>query len=99
MGVVTVRRNGWDNSDGGVPADVAVEVEAVDGPESNVAITAVRAEGGDAVAVVQNYSQRPVNEQVLFAVDEGITATCEGARAVTARAYRPSAVRGESARR
>jgi VWA domain-containing protein/aerotolerance regulator-like protein len=68
--VTDLQQNGWDNSDGGVPADVSVEVEAVDGPESNVAITAVRAEGGDAVAVVQNYSQRPVNEQVLFAVDE-----------------------------
>ena len=67
--VTDLQQSGWDTSDGGVPADVSVELEAIDGPDANLAITAVRAEVGDAVAVVQNYSDRPVTEQVVFAVD------------------------------
>jgi len=68
--VTDLQESGWDAVDGGVPENVSVEVEAIDGPATNLAVTSLRIEGGDAVAVVQNYSPRPAAEQVLFAVDD-----------------------------
>jgi hypothetical protein len=68
--VTDLQQSGWDAADrGAVPA--RLEVEAVDAgaPESNVAVTALRIEGTEATAFVQNYSPRPAVEQVTFAVD------------------------------
>ena len=38
-------------------------------PDANLAVTSLRVEGADAVAVVQNFSARPATDQVIFAVD------------------------------
>jgi hypothetical protein len=67
--VTDLQQSGWDTGDTGVPADVSVVVEEIEGPTANVAVTAVRPDGDGAVAVVQNYSASPVTEQVVFAVD------------------------------
>ena len=67
--VTDLQQSGWDTTDGGVPENVSVELEEIEGPSTNAAVTALRVEGGDAVAVVQNYSSQPAIEQVLFAVD------------------------------
>ncbi|MGH9253945.1 MAG: BatA domain-containing protein [Vicinamibacterales bacterium] len=67
--VTDLQQSGWDAAEGGVPENVAVEVEEIDGPSANLAIASLRVEGGDAVAVVQNYSPRSATEQVLFTVD------------------------------
>ncbi len=67
--VTDLQQSGWDTTDGGVPENVSVELQEIEGPSTNAAVTALRVEGGDAVAVVQNYSSQPAIEQVLFAVD------------------------------
>ena len=71
MVVTDLQQSGWDAaSDGGIPDAIGVEVEDVGGPAANLAVTSLRVEGADAVAVVQNFSARPATEQVIFAVDE-----------------------------
>ena len=68
--VTDLQQTGWDvATEGGVPDNLVVEVEAIDGPAANLAVTALRVEAGEAVAVVQNFSTRPATEQVVFAVD------------------------------
>ena len=67
--VTDLQQSGWDTTDGGVPENVSVELQEIEGPSTNAAVTALRVEGSDAVAVVQNYSSQPAIEQVLFAVD------------------------------
>ena len=68
--VTDLQQSGWDAFDGGVPDRVSVEIDEVDGPDANLAVTSLRLDAGDAVAVVQNYSPRPATEQVLFAADD-----------------------------
>jgi hypothetical protein len=67
--VTDLQQSGWDAGDAGVPENLEVELEEIEGPTSNIAVTSLRVEGGDAVAVVQNYAPRPATEQVLFTVD------------------------------
>lgn len=68
--ITDLQQSGWDAaSEGGVPEAVGVEVDDVGGPETNLAVTALRVERANAVAVVQNYSPRPATDQVVFAVD------------------------------
>jgi hypothetical protein len=68
--VTDLQQSGWDAaSDGGIPEAIAVEIEDVGAPEANLAVMALRVEGADAVAVVQNFSSRPATDQVIFAVD------------------------------
>lgn len=52
-----------------VPERVDVAIEDVGTPAGNVAVTALRRVGADALAVVQNYSPDAVREQVVFTVD------------------------------
>ena len=68
--VTDLQQTGWDaGSDAGIPETIAVEVQDVGGPDTNLAVTSLRVEGTDAVAVVQNFSMRPTNDQVIFTVD------------------------------
>jgi hypothetical protein len=67
--VTDFQQGGWDGAEeGGVPERISVELKDAGSPEGNVAVTSLRAEAGQAVAVVQNYSQRVVTEDVVFAV-------------------------------
>jgi hypothetical protein len=70
--VTDLQQTGWDAApgDGGIPASVAVEVEDIGGPSANLAVSDLRVEGVDAVAVVRNFSSRPVAEQVTFSIDD-----------------------------
>ena len=68
--VTDLQQSGWDTADqGAVPERVPVEVEDVGGPDANIAITALRIEGTEATAFVQNFSSRPAKEQVTFSID------------------------------
>jgi hypothetical protein len=68
--VTDLQQSGWDAaSDAGIPEAIGVEVEDVGATETNLAVTSLRVEGADAVAVVQNFSSRPATDQVIFAVD------------------------------
>ncbi len=68
--VTDLQQSGWDAAnEGGIPEAIDVEVEDIGAPDSNLAVTSLRVEGADAVAVVQNYSARPATDQVIFAVD------------------------------
>ncbi|OFW03892.1 MAG: hypothetical protein A3I61_07570 [Acidobacteria bacterium RIFCSPLOWO2_02_FULL_68_18] len=65
--VTDLQESGWDAvSDGGIPEGVAVEVEEIGGPDANLAVTALRVDADEAVAVVQNFSSRPAADQVVF---------------------------------
>jgi hypothetical protein len=69
--VTDLQESGWDaTTDGGIPDGVAVEVEVIDGPAANLAVTALRVEAGEAVAVVQSFSPQPVTEQVVFTAEQ-----------------------------
>jgi hypothetical protein len=68
--VTDLQQTGWDAADeGAVPDRITVEVADVRGPDANVAISALRLDGTDAVALVHNYGDRPVREQVAFSLD------------------------------
>jgi hypothetical protein len=68
--VTDLQRSGWDaGSDGGIPEGVSVQIEEIGGPDVNLAVTSLRIEGKDAIAVVQNFSSRATTGQVLFAAD------------------------------
>ena len=65
-----LQQSGWDAGDrGSLSADVRVDVEDIGAPASNVAVTMVRADGSDASAVVQNFSETEVTTQVAFTLD------------------------------
>lgn len=69
--VTDLQESGWDPStDGGIPEGVRVEVEEIDGPAANLALTSLRIEAGEAVAVVQSFSPQPVTEQVVFTSEQ-----------------------------
>jgi hypothetical protein len=71
--VTDLQESGWDaTTDGGIPDGVTVEVEVIDGPAANLAVTALRVEAGEAVAVVQSFSPQPVTEQVVFTAESGV---------------------------
>jgi hypothetical protein len=68
--VTDLQQSGWDAPDeGAVPDRVTVDVTDVGAPKGNVAVSAIRIEGTDAVALVRNYSDRTRQEQVAFSVD------------------------------
>jgi len=68
--VTDLQQSGWDAaSDAGIPEAIGVEVQDVGAPDANLAITSLRVEGADAVAIVQSFSARPATDQVIFAVD------------------------------
>jgi Aerotolerance regulator N-terminal/von Willebrand factor type A domain len=68
--VTDLQQSGWDAADQGtVPERITVDVEDVGAPEGNVAVTALRVEGLEAIAFVQNFGPRPVAEQVTFTMD------------------------------
>ena len=68
--ITDLQQSGWDAADqGSVPERVPVEVEEIGGPDGNVAVTALRVEGTEAIAFVQNFANRPVVEQVTFTID------------------------------
>ncbi len=68
--ITDLQQSGWDAADqGAVPERIPVEIEDIGGPDGNVAITALRVEGTEAIAFVQNFARRPVAEQVTFAID------------------------------
>jgi hypothetical protein len=69
--VTDLQQTGWDGADqGGVPDRLTVDVEALEGPAANLAVTSLRVEGGEAVAIVQNYSPRQVSSEVVFTLDD-----------------------------
>jgi hypothetical protein len=68
--ITDLQQSGWDAADdGAVPDRVAVEVQDVGAPRSNLAITSLRVDGTDAIALVQNFSDRPREEPIVFSVD------------------------------
>jgi len=68
--VTDLQLSGWDAVDeGSVPDRVSVDVADVGAPASNTAVTALRLEGTDAVALVRNYWDRPRRGQVAFSLD------------------------------
>jgi len=70
--VTDLQESGWDAAtDSGIPEGATVEVEQIDGPNANLAVTSLRLESGEALAVVQNFSSVAVTEQVVFTADEG----------------------------
>jgi len=65
--VTDLQESGWDAAtDGGIPEDVTVELEQIDGPVANLAVTSLRIEAGEAIASVQSFSPDAVTEQVVF---------------------------------
>lgn len=69
--VTDLQESGWDAAtDGGIPEGVTVEVEAIDGPATNLAVTSLRVEAGEAVAVVRSFSPQPATEQVVFTAEQ-----------------------------
>ena len=69
--ITDLQQTGWDSADqGGVPDRLTVDVEGIEGPTANTATTALRVEGTEAVAIVQNYSPRPVTTEVVFTIDD-----------------------------
>ena len=69
--VTDLQESGWDAAtDGGVPEGVTIEIDEIDGPAANVAVTSLRVDAGEAVAVVQSFSPQPVTEQVVFTADQ-----------------------------
>jgi hypothetical protein len=68
--ITDLQQSGWDAaSDAGIAESIAVAVEDVGAPDTNLAVTSLRVEGAEAVAAVQNFSARPATDQVIFAVD------------------------------
>ena len=69
--VTDLQESGWDaTTDGGIPDGVTVDVEEIDGPDANLAVTSLRIDAGEAVAVVQSFSSRAVTEQVVFTAEQ-----------------------------
>ncbi|MBI4886673.1 MAG: BatA domain-containing protein, partial [Acidobacteria bacterium] len=68
--VTDLQQSGWDAAGAGLPDNVAVDIEDVDGPTANLAVTSLRVEGAEAVASVQYFSPRSATEQVVFTVDQ-----------------------------
>lgn len=69
--VTDLQESGWEpGSDGTVPDNVTVDVEAVPSPRGNLALTALRVESGEAIATLFNYSPEAATEQVIFAAGE-----------------------------
>jgi hypothetical protein len=69
--VTDLQQTGWDSADqGGLPDRLTVEIDAVEGPSSNLALTGVRVDGTEAVAIVQNYSPRQVAGEIVFTMDD-----------------------------
>jgi hypothetical protein len=68
--ITDLQQSGWDAADqGAVPERVAIEVEDVGGPETNLAVASLRVEGRDAIALVQNFSPQAAATPVMFAID------------------------------
>lgn len=69
--VSDLQQTGWDGADQGSVADrVTVEVAGVDGPSANTALTELRVEGTEAVAIVHNYSPATATAEVVFSIDD-----------------------------
>lgn len=69
--VTDLQQSGWDAAnEQPFPGRVQVEVVDIGGPDANLAVVALRLDGGEAVAIVQNFSTRPASDQVVFAIDE-----------------------------
>ncbi len=69
--VTDLQESGWAaGTDGAVPENVTVDVEAVASPAANLAVTSLRIEGADAIAALANYSAGAAPAQVVFAAGE-----------------------------
>jgi hypothetical protein len=69
--VTDLQESGWDAAAyGGISEGVTVEIEEVEGPGANLAVTSLRIEAGEAVAVVQSFSGQAVTEQVVFTAEQ-----------------------------
>jgi hypothetical protein len=68
--VTDLQRSGWEGADqGSVPSRVSVEVADVGGPGANLAVTALRREGREAVAVVRNAGGLAQNGRARLTID------------------------------
>ena len=69
--VTDLQESGWDTAgEGGLPGNLAVEVETIGGADANLALASLRIEAAEAIATVQNFSPRAATDQVVFAIDE-----------------------------
>jgi hypothetical protein len=65
-----LQQSGWDAADrGSVPANVTVAVEDAGAPASNLAVTGLRVDNGEASAAVHNYAAAPQATQVSFTLE------------------------------
>jgi hypothetical protein len=64
--ITDLQQSGWDADEGGVPDRITVDVEDAGAAAANLAVTSLRLDGLDAVASVQNFSERTGLEQVVF---------------------------------
>lgn len=97
--ITDLQQSGWDTADqGAVPEQVPVEVEDIGGPDSNIAIMALRIEGTEATAFVQNFSNRPATGQVTFTIDGkpagAVAVTLVAGGSADARLMLPAGVSG-----
>jgi hypothetical protein len=69
--ITDLQETGWDTSEsGGVPEQIEVSIEDIGAPHSNIAVTSLRVDGGEAVAVVQNFSTEDAKEQITFTLED-----------------------------
>lgn len=70
--VTDLQESGWDSTQPSqVPEDVTVDVADTGSPDANVAVLALRVENNEAIALVRNFSSKPVTHQVAFTIDGG----------------------------
>lgn len=68
--VTDLQQSGWDDpAEVGVAPRVAIEVKDAGVPGGNLAVTSLRPEGAQALAVVRNFSSKPSTADVTFAID------------------------------
>jgi hypothetical protein len=68
--VTDLQASGWDaGEEGSIPERVDVSIVEIASPVTNIAVTALRIDGGEAVATVQNFSPKLLAREVSYAVD------------------------------
>jgi hypothetical protein len=100
--VSDLQESGWDAADsGGVPGRIEVEIVEAGGAATNRAVTSLRIDGTEAVAIVRSFSPRAEADQVVFTLgDRGIAAvpvTLEAGGSAEARAPLPAGAAGSLA--
>jgi hypothetical protein len=68
--VTDLQASGWDaGEEGSVPSHVEVSIVEIASPASNIAVTALRVDAGEAIATVQNFSPKVSAREVAYAIE------------------------------